>query len=926
MPDNQINTILLDGTSPTLTPSSTIYPDDRAGTLAKINNLPSGASIDNIFYFLVNGDIYKRVIDGPLSARNCGIYPESGNQYDNFVAAFNAGVKTIVFDEPNGGTYYLDDIINPNPGPPTLPLNIPQGVVLQFYQGNKLSGTGTLNGGIIDADHQFHIFDIDLTVNPEAVRDDKFSVRWYGAKGNGSSPDHTFIQRSIDLVIRSLGVLKTVWFPNGYYRIDEPLIAYNWNGTAYSQVTIYLEGDGSFWPFSYTGPRIQATFNNSFAIGIQLGKGCRIKGLQILGKFTPPFSGATFEFFSCAFEDFKEDINKPGGPARDSQFSPYSGISIDPFGPRRIKRDELDESVNDMYPGLEHMYRGDSKSGSTGIVIEDVVINNFVVGICFSPNGITQNAELILITKYQFNSVKLAVSGGQDQEKMNKVQFAAGWVDVHTVFATSFYGAGTPGNWYIEDLNLAGNVNRLIYNNQGGYFPTYIKNVFAERIGTFGVMNSSVGAEVDSCEMAFALPIVTKMTQFNIESNGVKFSNCCFRHYGSSIPISIKGTAMFENVAFNATPYITADQSGQLGLPTFMNCTANTYRLGSTNTVSQIARHQSFIYASPYAPNGSYKTYDPIEYRNSRNGYLFSGDEINLVIALDRDPFVINIVGPERKFIINISPNKLHKVSVNCIVTTIISGMQQPIGVITDVMPTGEIEISYASKLLNNGSNYYLSTVHPLRCGISFIGDTVVSQPTIGNVRFADNFGTPDGQPTEDLLIDLWVKSPVHVADGDNTYTPYTRIIGWNPTSRTLTVSYHAYYSQTAAFFSNEGMQYFDLSNANSRSLSNPAKLLQKGALITLVNNILGSIQGKDGLKQTFRVTTSGYIDPGLAGDTRRAYFMPLDIAEFDQNPEGIISFPSGSMLRNTSTGDVYLKTQTDNTQINGGSIGWVKM
>src|SRR4051794_35299139 len=108
MPTNPVNTGLIDASPVVLNASATIYPDDRLGTLALIDSLPPGASVDNIFYFSINSEYYRRIIDAPMSAAYCGINADGTDQTSNFAAAFSAGVRTIAFDAPAGAVFVID--------------------------------------------------------------------------------------------------------------------------------------------------------------------------------------------------------------------------------------------------------------------------------------------------------------------------------------------------------------------------------------------------------------------------------------------------------------------------------------------------------------------------------------------------------------------------------------------------------------------------------------------------------------------------------------------------------------------------------------------------------------------------------------------------------------------------------------------------
>ena len=337
-----------------------------------------------------------------------------------FATAANAQVFTVksngnidqtsilqsAFNDPSTRTVLInssDVVINGT-------LNIPQGKMIEFANGFKLKGIGTVNGGNYDEDYQQQIFDTSLTVNPHSVNQD-FSVKWYGAKGNNSDA-YTAIQKSINTCIKNN--IRTVYIPAGGYKISKPLII---RGTSApgtdnkrSFCTLEILGESSFWD-SNMGSEISTTFNNAFAIGIQDGKGCKIRKIKIAGLFTPPRTKNSQEFFSMPFEKFTD------GKSRDSRNSPYSGIVIDPF--TNLPSNPLPPDGG--YPSLLNYYGKSgslqTQSGSTGTELEELSISGFVVGICSSPNGLTRNAEITIINKVQFSNCKLCISGGQDQEK-----------------------------------------------------------------------------------------------------------------------------------------------------------------------------------------------------------------------------------------------------------------------------------------------------------------------------------------------------------------------------------------------------------------------------------------------------------------------------------------------------------------------------
>ncbi len=453
------------------------------------------------------------------------------DQASELQAAFNKkDVRTVIISSS-------DVIINGL-------VNIPQGKALKFENGFRVIGKGTINGGHIEADYQSQLFDTSLTINPRSVNQ-YFSVRWFGAKGNNAD-DYSAIQKSINTCIRNN--IRTVYFPVGRYKISRPLIirgaAANENDTR-SFCTLELLGESSFWD-SNTGSEIIATFNNSFAIGIQCGKGCKVRKLKIAGQFKPPTVKDSKQFYSLSFEQFTD------GKCRDSRYSPYAGIVIDPF--TNLPSDKV--PADGGYPGLLSYYgkyKLSTQSGSTGTELDELSIDGFVVGICSSPNGLTRNAEITIINKVHFNNCKLCISGGQDQEKDNTISNIYCWGGTHTIFATALYGSPRmAGNWSIDHVNIAGGVVRFIFNDQHGYFPTNISHVFAESLGSFGTFNSQLACEVSDCIFDFAYQSQAGVQTLLI-ANGqnVVFRSCNFRYYGANTPMLMQANCVFEHCYFS---------------------------------------------------------------------------------------------------------------------------------------------------------------------------------------------------------------------------------------------------------------------------------------------------------------------------------------------------------------------------------------
>lgn len=429
-------------------------------------------------------------------------------------------------------------------------VTIPWGKILRIEQGYRITGNGTINGGNIDADYGGQVFDTTLTINPRSVNQ-YFSVKWFGAKGNNTD-DYAAIQKTINTCIRNN--IHTVYFPAGRYKISTPLIIRgtplagedNNKNDLRAFCTIELLGQSSFRDSSDSS-EIFPMFNNSFAIGIQNGKGCKIRKLKISGLFTPPAVNDNHKFYTMSFEAFTD------GKCRDSRYSPYAAIVIDPFTNLESNKVPADGG----YPGLLAYYGKSGKlstqSGSTGTELEELTINGFVVGICSSPNGLTRNAEITLINKVQFSNCKLCICGGEDEEKENVISNIYCYGGIHTIFATGLYGSpGMAGNWHIDHVNIAGGIVRFIYDDRHGHFPTYISHIFAENLGSFGTLNSELACEVSDCIFDFTYQRIAGQ-QILLIANGenILFRSCNFRYYGEKTPLLIQGNCVFEHCYFS---------------------------------------------------------------------------------------------------------------------------------------------------------------------------------------------------------------------------------------------------------------------------------------------------------------------------------------------------------------------------------------
>lgn len=444
--------------------------------------------------------------------------------------------------------------------------NVAPGIILRF-EGGKISGKGKINGGIIQAGLQQWIFDTTVTVNPEGVYDHDFSAMWFGANAKNAD-NYNQIQTAINTCVRNSPAIRNCFLPQGVYKFSRPLFICHVYKGIYVGCTMRFYGESNFWDAT-NGTTLQYTATDGFALGVQVGKGVEIDHLAIKGQFKSP-QAADSIYYNTSFNNFK-DVN---GKCIDKQFGPYAGIVVDPFNKGRTPPDKGYNTMPDSY-----LVGGNDISGSTGVKVHDVFVGNFVVNICVSPNGITRNAEILLFENIRIGDGKAGISGGEDQEKDNTIRGVYSWGRLHTLFVTGKYGNGTPGNWYIDGGNIAGKLIRLIENNESGWYPTHISNLFCEGLGTIGTISSALPVSVSNSTFHFAFPEnVGYLTLLDARNEGVKFSNCIFRYYhGGNESMTFSGNPTFENCLFSGTPKMLQSSGA---MPIFINCKVGGTRLG----------------------------------------------------------------------------------------------------------------------------------------------------------------------------------------------------------------------------------------------------------------------------------------------------------------------------------------------------------
>lgn len=413
----------------------------------------------------------------------------------------------------------------------------------------------------------------------------QLNIKSFGAR-ESYADNSPYIQQAIDSAIRTG---KFLYVPVGRFRVAKPLVVSNWGGKAYAQVFVKIYGESTMWDRNNMSI-LEATFTDGPLLSIQLGKGCIIQGINFVGRWAPPGSP-----YMKSIDDYKD----PG--TRDSRYSPYCAIAIDPFC--------YEVPEDGGYPSLKSFYRGEpQRSGSTGIIIKDCAFRGFTIGAITSPNGFTQNAELITFENIQIQNCKIGFAGCQDQEKMNRIINVGAWGTTHTIFAFNKYGAGTPGNWVIDGVNVAGDVYQILHRFSGGYFPLFMTNIYAESIFQFGYWQSYVGDALSNFVLDFSYPEEHgALPKAHFEGGGVALNNGVIRNYGTANPIVFMGGKDWEGQKYTLREVRSTESTG--AAPTIV---------------------QAYQYGIPVGMSESdFSNYDV------RKGQIIGGDSARTAVILD---------------------------------------------------------------------------------------------------------------------------------------------------------------------------------------------------------------------------------------------------------------------------------------------------
>jgi hypothetical protein len=311
----------------------------------------------------------------------------------------------------------------------------------------------------------------DLSV-PSPIKQDsstrhELSITDFGAHSGTTYDNADVLQTAVTYAIQNRLPLNV---PIGDFFTSRSILAQN-NGYLFS---LTIRGvfsakcgtDGWLSKIFYTG-------KSGYAFGVQLGHGILIENLMIQGVYNPPAITAA-NIGVIKFTDWIQ----PG--ITDTRYDPYAGFSIDP-------------SPN----------ANGQQGGTSGVMIRDCAVKNFMVGFAVSPNGVTTNAEMINFIDDDVEACRIAFAICQDQSKEIHIDRFKCWAATYTILDGLTYGAGTGGgSVMIDGMNIAGAVNQL-FNLNTDRFPLSARNIYSESLFRIGNVGKGTGANFDNFQIDF---------------------------------------------------------------------------------------------------------------------------------------------------------------------------------------------------------------------------------------------------------------------------------------------------------------------------------------------------------------------------------------------------------------------------------------
>src|SRR6266404_7602883 len=316
--------------------------------------------------------------------------------------------------------------------------------------------------------------------------DTTIQAQWYGVDPTGVAASDVALNVAIqDAIIRKMKLV----IPSGLFTLNAPLLCYSLT-SAFS--TLKIEGQGHALTATNAVPTAAVYYPNTIlytnftdrpALVYNANRDLILSNLAIVGQNVTPASQSPPNSTSS---------NYVTGGCRDSRYSPYCGIAID-SGCANAPPDG-------GYSGFTYPYLvGTVGSGTSGLLVENVLIHQFVVGVMMTPSTGAQQGDKFKFRNVDVSSCRVAYAWGQSQSRANIIEHG-NIGNVQCAFDGLTYGAqtGTSPKVYGTQLGPLYNIMNL-----GGQGPAVFNGVYAESILSLGTCRGTEPLTMVGCSFSF---------------------------------------------------------------------------------------------------------------------------------------------------------------------------------------------------------------------------------------------------------------------------------------------------------------------------------------------------------------------------------------------------------------------------------------
>jgi hypothetical protein len=392
-------------------------------------------------------------------------------------------------------------------------LTVPSNVTLRVERNASLAiPTGvtlTINGGLEAGFYQiFACTGTGKVVFGRVHRTRELWPQWWGAKADGATDDITALQAMVNCSVDSGGL--PMFLPGGVYKISDTVklnLGVNYAGFTFRGAGSSPASDGFTTTLDATG------FGDRPAINIQGARRVVVEDIRVVGKNVAPNTASGTLDPTLA--------NWISAGCTDSRYAPYAGISIDAY--QGVK--PSGGYNNDPYGRFDSSY----------VMLRNVVVTNFVVGLCIAPCDVSLDSDAVTVAACQIYNNTYGYSCGSSQSRsivFSNTDVYGNWCSFTTMRhgqqignCPSIYNGIFQNAWKLFEVGAANGNNAKT-----------ISGMMAESFGWLGDLGTvdSAGSEPTTfvgCHFTWPGSIYEPF--FFTANSPLHFDSCHFDGYGT---------------------------------------------------------------------------------------------------------------------------------------------------------------------------------------------------------------------------------------------------------------------------------------------------------------------------------------------------------------------------------------------------------